>query len=84
MPLPSRWNSKSFVLVAFTAGILCTCTHAQSPAQVPLGTIAFEWIDNRIFVPVTINGEGPFHLILDTGANLAVSPEVARAERVSK
>ena len=37
----------------------------------------FEWIDNRIFVPVMINGQGPFHMILDTGANLAVSPEVA-------
>lgn len=44
----------------------------------PLGKVSFEWIDNRIFVPVTINGVGPFHLILDTGANLAVSPELAR------
>lgn len=37
----------------------------------------FEWIDNRIFVPVMLNGLGPFHLILDTGAGLAISPEVA-------
>jgi len=40
--------------------------------------VNFEWIDNRIFVAVMINGQGPFHMILDTGANLAVSPEVAR------
>lgn len=47
----------------------------SSPA--PLGKVNFEWIDNRIFIPVTINGQGPFHLILDTGASLSVIPDVA-------
>ena len=47
-------------------------------APAPLGAVAFELIDNRIFVNVMINGHGPFHMILDTGANLAVSPEVAQ------
>jgi hypothetical protein len=44
----------------------------------PLGEIAFELIDNRIFVNVMINGHGPFHMILDTGASLAVRPEAAQ------
>ncbi|MGE5322258.1 MAG: aspartyl protease family protein [Actinomycetota bacterium] len=53
-------------------------TNAQTARSVaPLGTVSFELIDNRIFVNVMINGKGPFHMILDTGANLAVSPQVA-------
>ncbi len=43
-----------------------------------VGKVNFELIDNRIFINVRINGQGPFHLILDTGASLAVSPEVAQ------
>jgi hypothetical protein len=53
---------------------------APAPARenAPLGKVAFELIDNRIFVNATINGHGPFHMILDTGASLAVSPEAAQ------
>lgn len=29
----------------------------------------FQLIDNRVFVPVTVNGEGPFSFVLDTGAS---------------
>jgi len=47
-------------------------------AQAPLGKLHFEWIDNRIFVQVVLNGQGPFHMILDTGADLSISPEVAK------
>lgn len=43
-----------------------------------IGKVNFELIDNRIFLNVRLNGQGPFHLILDTGASLAVNPEVAR------
>lgn len=31
-------------------------------------TLPFELIDNRVFVEVQLNGQGPFHFILDTGA----------------
>lgn len=31
-------------------------------------TLPFELIDNRVFVEVRLNGRGPFHFILDTGA----------------
>lgn len=43
----------------------------QSSVSVP-----FDLIDNRIFVNVEINGQGPFRFILDTGVNNIVSPEV--------
>src|SRR4051812_22326383 len=40
--------------------------------------ISFELVDNRILIPVAINGSGPFRLILDTGApGLTLSEEVA-------
>jgi Aspartyl protease/PDZ domain len=78
MPLPS-------ILFRFCSALCVTCLAALAsarPAPAPetaaLGKIAFELIDNRIFVNVTINGHGPFHMILDTGASLAVSPEVAQ------
>jgi hypothetical protein len=29
--------------------------------------LPFELIDNRVFVEVRLNGQGPFHFILDTG-----------------
>jgi hypothetical protein len=37
--------------------------HGKSTTTVP-----FELVDNRVFVEVQINGRGPFHFILDTGA----------------
>jgi hypothetical protein len=41
--------------------------------------VPFQWIDNRVFVDVMIQGRGPFHFILDTGADAAVSDTTARA-----
>ncbi|AZZ37478.1 hypothetical protein CIK05_11965 [Bdellovibrio sp. qaytius] len=32
-------------------------------------TMPFEFVDNRIFVNIKINGEGPFVMMLDTGAS---------------
>jgi Aspartyl protease len=32
-------------------------------------TLPFDLIDNRVFVEVHLNGRGPFHFILDAGAN---------------
>ena len=40
--------------------------------------ISFDLVDNRILIPIAINGAGPFRLILDTGApGLTLSEEVA-------
>jgi hypothetical protein len=68
----------------FFALLLLTsvCAHAgprfaivggQATAKVP-----FEIIDNRVFIAVRINGQGPFSFILDTGASdFALSEETA-------
>jgi hypothetical protein len=34
-----------------------------------LATIPFEVIDNRIFLPVRLNGTGPYYFILDSGGS---------------
>jgi hypothetical protein len=65
-------------LCVTTVAALSSAASTPAPESAPLGKVAFELIDNRIFVNVTINGQGPFHMILDTGANLGVSPEVAQ------
>ena len=37
--------------------------HGKTTTSLP-----FELIDNRVFVEVRLNGQGPFHFILDSGA----------------
>jgi hypothetical protein len=42
-------------------------------------TLPFDLVDNRVFIEIRINGRGPFHLLLDTGAGgVTVSAEVAQ------
>src|SRR5271169_252745 len=78
--MPSRTPLFRFcsAFCALTLSVLSSAASTPAPAAAPLGKIAFELIDNRIFVNAMINGHGPFHMILDTGASLAVSPEVAQ------
>ncbi|MFL6299778.1 MAG: aspartyl protease family protein [Terriglobales bacterium] len=56
--------------------ILVVATAAAAPAapvKVDGGQtsfkVPFRLIDNRVFVEVKVNGQGPFHFILDTGAS---------------
>jgi predicted aspartyl protease len=53
----------------------------DAPADAAAGEIALRFVgadDAAIVVPVWINGEGPFDLVLDTGATYTcVTPEVA-------
>jgi hypothetical protein len=78
MKLRTQFRRLHFVLYVLTFSVLPSAASnlAQEPA--PLGKISFELIDNRIFVNVMMNGHGPFHMILDTGATLGVSPEAAK------
>jgi hypothetical protein len=48
---------------------------AAAPAE---SSVPFRLVDNRVFADVTLNGQGPFHFILDTGGSAAVSDQVAR------
>lgn len=48
-----------------------------------VSTIPFETIDNRVFVEVRLNDQGPFHFILDTGAGgFSLAQNVADRLRV--
>jgi hypothetical protein len=73
-----RWAPLVALACCFTA----TSLASRMGEPEDLGKVSFELIDNRIFVNVMINGQGPFHMILDTGASLAVSPEVAQTLRL--
>lgn len=50
---------------------------AASCADAAGCSVPFEIIDNRIFVPLWLNGQGPFHILLDTGAGAVLSTTVA-------
>jgi hypothetical protein len=42
-------------------------------------TLPFDLVDNRVFVEARVNGRGPFHLLLDTGAGgVTLSADVAK------
>jgi Aspartyl protease len=71
-----RHRLTKFVALACCLIALPLALPAAEPEM--LGRVSFELVDNRIFVNVMINGQGPFHMILDTGASLTVSSEVAR------
>ena len=40
-------------------------------------TVPFELINNHIYIDATLNGQGPFHLLCDTGGANIITPEVA-------
>jgi hypothetical protein len=41
-------------------------------------TIPFELIDNHVYLPVTINGKGPYQFIFDTGASNVLDAGIAK------
>lgn len=41
-------------------------------------TVPFELINNHIYVPIRLNGHGPYRLLCDTGGMNVVTPELAR------
>ena len=69
---PRSWSLLLTVLITSTVFV------GQSPVPAKFSiaagrktstTLPFDLIDNRVFVEVRLNGRGPFHFILDTGAN---------------
>jgi membrane-associated protease RseP (regulator of RpoE activity) len=74
----------------FLAGLLVFCSCALSFAATHRGswvvsdaktsfTLPFDLVDNRVFIEARMNGRGPFHLLLDSGAGgVTVSTGVAQ------
>jgi len=59
--------------LVFLLSVVCSgAAYAQAVAVIP-----FKLIDNRIIVPITIEGQGPFQCIIDSGASSLISTEVA-------
>ncbi len=83
MKLPSRDKQACLALVLLSGIFLGTPSQAESKFSIADGKtttkLPFELIDNRIFVEVQLNGRGPFHFILDTGAgDFSIVDEVAQ------
>ena len=76
-----RW--RRCLLALFLVGVSVPHAMAKSKFSIAGGktvsTLPFELIDNRVFVEVRLNGHGPFHFILDTGAGgFSITDEVAQ------
>jgi hypothetical protein len=54
------------------------CARGLSADVAVSSSVKFELVDNRIFLNVKLNGQGPFHLLFDTGAGATVSLEAAK------
>lgn len=60
----------------FAIVLLATMT---APASALSATVPFELFDNRMLVTVSLDGKGPFSMIVDTGSSsLVITPDVAR------
>lgn len=75
-------HGKLFALVVWF-GLACAGAAAADGRSIQLegaseATLPFTLIDNRIFVPVTVNGRGPYQFIFDTGGQNILDVAVAR------
>ncbi|HZW96087.1 MAG TPA: aspartyl protease family protein [Candidatus Eremiobacteraceae bacterium] len=83
MKLLSKNKQACLALVLLSGALLGTPSQAESKFSIADGKtttkVPFELIDNRVFVEVQLNGRGPFHFILDTGAgDFAIVDDVAQ------
>lgn len=80
-----RFDRRNFLALTIGAAAAAGTARAAGRSTITLADGAaiakapFQLIDNRIFLDATINGAGPFSMILDTGGSNIVTPEVARA-----
>jgi predicted aspartyl protease len=59
----------------------CVCLPVIANASASSGTVTipFTYVDNRMMVVCTINGQGPFYMVVDTGdPGFTITPEVAQ------
>jgi len=76
-------KSKFLILGAIIFSSACASTSTK-PNPPNLATemnesraIPFDLLDNRMFVDVLLNGQGPFRFVFDTGGSNCLTPEVA-------
>src|SRR6202041_2571715 len=70
------------LLVSFSCALSFAAVHRGSSAVTDPKTsftLPFDLVDNRAFIEARLNGRGPFHFLLDTGAGgVTVSTDVAQ------
>lgn len=65
-------------------GLPETTTATPPDPEPPIDLLTFGTVDNRMTVPVSIDGAGPYHFVIDTGAERSVvSRELAAALKLS-
>jgi hypothetical protein len=75
-----KWRPVGIAILCLfaVAALRLQPSHASLATGNTSFTLPFDYIDNRVFVEVHLNGKGPYHFLLDTGADLALSDRVAR------
>ncbi len=78
-------KTKEYILLNVFKGLLLTpltiaCAHLNKSnvSNSQIKPVSFEYFDNRIVAPVTINGMGPFHMIFDTGGANMLMPDAVK------
>jgi len=75
---------KTKYLLLFTLSLVSACATVNETTTFPKtnptssNTVPFQLLDNRMFVDVMIDGQGPFKFVFDTGGNNCLTPEVAK------
>ncbi len=67
--------SRLFFTFVFVSSVVAPVL--ASPASSKVGQIKFDFLDNRIFADVWLNGKGPFKFIFDTGGNNSMTYDLA-------
>jgi predicted aspartyl protease len=65
------------------AGALCLLACGAAPKSART-VVPFQLVDHRVMVSVTINGEGPFHMVFDTGGSNVLDTAVAERLGLSR
>jgi Aspartyl protease/PDZ domain len=76
-------DRSAWVLALLLAALAPSFGHATDQTTVAFNSrqssisVPFKLVDGRIFVSVSVNGEGPFAFIFDTGGNAVISTKLA-------
>lgn len=66
-----RTPSGSALAISVVCFLFCTQILTAQSSPSPETVVQFELYHNRVYVPVMVNGAGPFTFVLDTGAALS-------------
>ncbi len=58
--------------------LLASCSSLAKSKPANVNEVSFQYFDNRILLPIEINGKGPFYMIFDTGGSNMLMPDAVR------